>query len=204
MTEKDIIRCESVFNEDRSHRYLWKRVWNKEKPLACVIMLNPCMSDNIVMDTTTALVVNNVARLEEYGGVMILNLFSKLTTKLSFKWNSDEDLNEVENNAYLQKAAAEAALVVYAWGRGIGTNKRILHRAEEVVQLLAPYGEKVRVISDGEREGLHPLTPSIRSAWILKAFKGLNEEKAKETKEVKGEEKKESEDKTNDNTSEEA
>ena len=67
LTEKDTIKCESVFNEDRTHRYMWKRVWDKDKPLMGVIMLNPCHADNIITDTTTALVVNNVARLEEYG-----------------------------------------------------------------------------------------------------------------------------------------
>ena len=88
--EKETLKCEAVFNEERTHRYLWKRVWNKDKPLACVIMINPCMADCIVMDTTTYLVVNNIASLEEYGGVEIVNLYSILTTKLNFKQNSDE------------------------------------------------------------------------------------------------------------------
>lgn len=86
ITEKDTIKCEAIFNDDHTHRYLWKRVWNKDKPLAAVIMLNPCMSDNIVTDTTTTLVVNNVARLEKYGGVIIVNLYSLLASKLSFRW----------------------------------------------------------------------------------------------------------------------
>lgn len=51
--EKDTIRCEAVFNEEHTHRFLWKRVWNKEKPVATVIMLNPNQSDNIITDTTT-------------------------------------------------------------------------------------------------------------------------------------------------------
>ena len=91
ITEKDTIRCEALFSEDRLHRYLWKRVWNRDKPLAAVIMLNPCMADTLTMDTTTFLVVNNIARLDLYGGVMIVNLFSRLTGKLNFRWNSDED-----------------------------------------------------------------------------------------------------------------
>ena len=50
LNEKDTIRCESVFNDDRTHRFLWKRVWDKDKPIACVIMLNPCIADNIIND----------------------------------------------------------------------------------------------------------------------------------------------------------
>lgn len=61
--EKETIRCEAVFNEEHTHRYLWKRIWNKDKALAAVIMLNPCMADTIVTDTTTFLVVNNLASI---------------------------------------------------------------------------------------------------------------------------------------------
>ena len=94
ITEKDTIKCEAVFNDEKTHRFLWKRVWNKDKPLACVIMLNPCLSDNIVTDTTTSLVVNNIAKLGEFGGVSIVNLFSLLTPKLQMRWARDIDINE--------------------------------------------------------------------------------------------------------------
>ena len=107
-TEKTIIKCESIFNDDHTHRFSWKRVWNKDKPLAAVLMLNPCISDNILTDVTTFCVVNNVARLETYGGVVIVNLFSLLTSKLNFRWNADEDLNDPENDNYIKKAAGSA------------------------------------------------------------------------------------------------
>ena len=68
ITEKDTIKCEAIFNDEHTHRFLWRRVWNKDKPMATVVMLNPCHADNVITDTTTALVVNNVARLEKYGG----------------------------------------------------------------------------------------------------------------------------------------
>ena len=115
ITEKDTIKCEAVFNDDKTHRLLWKRVWNKEKPMACIIMLNPCLSDNIVTDTTTSLVVNNVARLEEFGGVSIVNLFSLLTPKLQMRWARDIDINDLDNDNYIKKAADEASVVILAW-----------------------------------------------------------------------------------------
>ena len=171
MTEKDTIRCESVFNEDRTHRYLWKRVWDKDKHLAAVIMLNPCMADNLTMDTTTFLVVNNVARLEEYGGVVIVNLYSLLTSKLNFRWNSDEDLNGPENDGYIKKAALECDTVILAWGKTQDSNQRVADRATAVLKLLHGQKEKLRVITDGERSGIHPLTPSVRAAWFLEPYK---------------------------------
>lgn len=166
ITEKDTIKCEAVFNDSHTHRYLWKRVWYKEKPIVTIIMLNPCQADNIITDTTTSLVVNNVAKLQEYGGVEILNLYSKLTTKLSFK-EPDEELNNKENDSYILKSVEASSKTILAWGKASNSNTRIEERAVQVINLLLPYKDKLYMISDGERVGLHPLTPSIRSKWIL-------------------------------------
>ncbi len=171
VTEKSTIKCEAVFNEEHTHRFSWKRVWGKDsKGIAVIIMLNPAQSDDIVMDTTSSLVVNNIARLEQFSGVEVVNLYSLMTSKLNFRWNSDEDLNLPENDGYIKKAAESAPRIIVAWGKSADTNKRIASRAKAVLGLLDPYREKVHVISDGERDGLHPLTPSPRMQWILKPF----------------------------------
>ncbi len=57
--EKSTIRCEAIFSDDHTHRFLWRRIWDKDKPTICVLMLNPVFSDTCVFDTTTNLVVNN-------------------------------------------------------------------------------------------------------------------------------------------------
>ena len=75
--------------------------------------------------------------------------------------------NKPENDSYIKKAAEECETVILAWGKATDTNLRIAERATEVMDILVPYKEKLRQISDGERSGLHPLTPSVRSAWIL-------------------------------------
>ena len=139
ITEKDTIKCEAVFNDTKTHRLLWKRVWDKDKPLACVITIHPSISDNIVMDTTTFLTVNGIANLEEFGGVILVNLFSLLTSKLQMRWARDIDINDPENNNYIKKAADDAAIVILAWGRGVAQNARISNRADQVVELLAPH-----------------------------------------------------------------
>ena len=167
INQKMNIRCEAVFSEDGLHRYVWKRVWDKNKPLAAVVMLNPCQADTIITDTTTSLVVNNVARLEKFGGVVVLNLFSLLTSKLNFRWNSDEDLNTAENDEYIVKAAEECEIVILAWGKAGDTHQRIAARAERVVAMLGRFKDKLMFITDGVRVGLHPLTPSIRGKWML-------------------------------------
>ena len=132
-----------------------------------VIMLNPCMADNIVTDTTTFLVVNNIAKFERYGGVEILNLYSKITSKLRFSEECDNELNDKENDTYILKSVESSEQTILAWGKATNTNARIEERAVQVVNLLKPYRDKLYVITDGVRTGLHPLTPSVRGEWIL-------------------------------------
>lgn len=168
--EKDNIKCESVFNEKRTHRFLWKRVRNKDKPLATVITLNPCIADNILMDTTTYLVVNNIGRLEKYGGV-IVNLYSKLTSKLLTKWHSPEELNDAVNDNYIRKSAEESEIIVAAWGKSCDNNQQIAERVGEVLGILKEFEDKIYYISDGVRVGIHQLTPSVRDEWLLVPLK---------------------------------
>lgn len=181
ITEKDTIKCEAVFNDDKTHRFLWKRVGDKDKPVACVIMLNACSADTRVMDVTTSLVVNNVTRLGDYGGVSIVNLFSLLTPKLSFRF--PDTLNDKDNDTYIKKAAEEASVVILAWGKSADVNASIYNRAQQVIKLLKGQKEKLRVISGGERVGMHPLTPSLRSQWLLigiEEWQKASEAKAKQ------------------------
>ena len=165
ITEKDTIKCEVVYDDSKQHRLLWKQVWDAKKPLACVVMINPCQANTLSGDTTTFLVVKNIVDLGDYGGITIVNLFSLLTPKLHF--TVPMVLNDKDNDNYIKKAAEEASVVILAWGKGSDTNLRIAERARQVVAMLEPQKEKLRVISDGERIGLHPLTPSLRKLWLL-------------------------------------
>ena len=140
-------------------------MWDKDKPVACVIMLTPCQADTVITDTTTSLVVNNVARLGAFGGVCIVNLFSLLTSKLSFRF--PDTLNDKDNDTYIKKAAEEASVVILAWGKSADVNASIYNRAQQVIKMLKGQKEKLRVISDGESVGKHPLSPSLRSQWLL-------------------------------------
>ena len=167
IVEKDIIRCEAIFDETRKHRLTWRRVWDKNKPLAAVLMLNPNFSDNIETDTTTTLTVNHIARLEEYGGVIVINLYSRLTPKLNFRWNDDNELNHPENDTYILKAAEEASIMILAWGKSAENHQRMTERVNHVMEMLKPHQEKLCQLSDGKRTGLHPLTPTLRKEWIL-------------------------------------
>ena len=171
ITEKNTIKAEAIFDETHQHRLWWSHTWDKQKPNALIITLHPAISDTIMMDTTTFLCVNGVRKLEaeSYGGVIIVNLFSLLTPKLQMRWARDIDINHLENDNYIKKAAEESSKIIFAWGHP--NNVRILNRAKQVVELLSEHKEKFCVISDGKRKLLHPLTPECRNTvWGLESF----------------------------------
>ena len=166
--EKDVIKCEAVFDSDKNHRFLLRRTWNKDAPMAMVITINPNASTNLIFDCTTQYTMNNIARLGNYGGVTMVNLYSRLTNKLDFKNNSPGELNHKDNDEYILKAASEAEVIIIAYGKGIESNKHITERAAEVIKLLEPHKNKMKLISDGKSMiGAHPLHPSVRKGWVL-------------------------------------
>ncbi len=167
ITEKCTVKYECVFDDTRAHRFVWRKTFDKDKGVATVVMLNPAVADTMVEDLTTYLVNNNIAKLDRFGCVQIVNLYSLLTPKLNFRWNSDEELNAPENDSYIKKAAEESEVVILAFGKSGDNNQRIADRAEAVIKLLEKHKDKLYVITDGFRKGIHPLTPSIRSHWDL-------------------------------------
>lgn len=53
IVDKSTLRTEVHFSEDRKHRYLLRKEWDKTKNKAMIIMINPSSADGLVIDHTT-------------------------------------------------------------------------------------------------------------------------------------------------------
>jgi len=129
-------------------------------------MLNPNSNDTLDSDLTSILVQNNIVKLG-YGSIRIVNLYSYVTTKLQFKWQSDEELTDEDNDTIIKQSADSSDTVILAWGSISDNNKRVSKRIEAILESIISNKDKFRYISDGKKTGLHPLTPSIRKEWKL-------------------------------------
>ena len=49
ITEKTNIRMDSIFSDDKKHRFLLRRSWAKEGKIATVIMINPSDADYLII-----------------------------------------------------------------------------------------------------------------------------------------------------------
>ncbi|MBQ3448913.1 MAG: DUF1643 domain-containing protein [Synergistaceae bacterium] len=167
LTEKITMRTETVFSDDRLNRYLLRKEWDSKKPRATIIMTNPSAADLLTLDYTTLYILNNISRLD-FGAVDIVNMTSRITTKLNVK----EDLNtelEAVNAEFIVKSAEKSDVIIIAWGKLGENNEKVRQVESSILTLLLPYKDKLRYIASEKGDyGFHPLAPQIRFQWILK------------------------------------
>lgn len=168
LTDRAVVKSEVIYSDDRQHRYLLRKEWEPKKPKATIIMTNPSTADILLIDHTTMYIINNLVRLD-YGGVDIVNLISKPTTKLKVK----EDMTELDvtNVNIILKSAEKSETVIIAWGKLGENNKKVRDIQDQLLSLLRSFADKLHEIADEKgASGFHPLAPQIRFAWILKKF----------------------------------
>jgi len=154
-----------------NHRLLLEKIWDEKLPKVTICMSNAGVTPSIHhMDYTTLFCVNTLSSLQ-YGSCSIVNLFSKCTTKLDLKGDIS-DLSCEENEEQIVKVAESCDIFIWAVGCIATTYRKVVPYQNSLFKLLAPFKDKVHVIADSAgREGLHPLSPSLRNKpWTLLPF----------------------------------
>ncbi|MGB1140967.1 MAG: DUF1643 domain-containing protein [Halioglobus sp.] len=114
----------------RRYRFALWRTWDDTMPYAMFIGLNPSTADETTDDPTLVRCMN-FARTWGYGGVCMANLFAfRATDPLDMK--AAEDPVGRRNNHWLKKLAADAGIVIAAWGN----DGAYMDRAERVKALV--------------------------------------------------------------------
>lgn len=163
------MKMKCVFSEDSSHRFLMKKIWNKELPQANIITISPSECHNVVNDLTTNIITNNLHMLG-FGGYTMTNLISKIGVDVK-KIKNTKDLWNNETDKHILSCAEAADKIIVAWGSFAHTRKQFADREKQVLELLKPFQDKVYQITDGaDRQFLHPLTPCVRNSFILQSY----------------------------------
>ena len=167
------IAVDAVFSEDGKHRYALTYTWDPEKPRLSILMIAPGSSpkldsEHAAKGLTEQLCINNCSRLGTYGGITIINLFSRINDdyaqvpKNSFKGATNE-----ENDEVIMKMI-DGTDIVIAFGSIINTNKLAYMRACQVVKSIEEkYPDRLFCIHDGIRRFLHVLDIYSRREWNL-------------------------------------
>ncbi len=124
------IHAFATFSEDKKHRFVLHRLWDKEKPCAMVIGLNPSNANESDDDPTIGF-VTRVLNFNGYGGLFMVNLYTMITPHPE-ELIMDEN---IEHTIELWSASMNYCKdVIFAWGnfRTFGRNetaKRIYKNA---------------------------------------------------------------------------
>ena len=157
------IQIEIFMSDDKKERYILKKVWNTEKPIATIITLYPSTSDLIINDSTTTFITNNVYK-NGYGGFYSVNLYSKiLTGNRRF-----ENQRTNENNEHILECAKNSDKVIIACGSLPKTNKIVKDRLDSIIELLTKNKQKKKILfltDSNKQENFHPLAPKVRAKW---------------------------------------
>ena len=138
----------ATFSPCNNYRYTLSRCWDKDKPYAMFIGLNPSTADEENDDPTIRRCIN-YAKDWGYGGLYMLNLFAYRATAPSDMMAAKSPVRE-DNDKWLLKISKEAGIIIAAWGND-GSFKG---RSEEIKKLIT--GLKcLKVNKSGEPA--HPL-----------------------------------------------
>ena len=114
MTESGRPYPAAVLSADRRYRYLLARRVGFEEAVCTFIMLNPSTADAETDDPTIRRCIDFAQRWD-CGRLLVVNLFAYRTTSPAALYAAADPVGP-ENDAYLRQAAAQAGLLVAAWG----------------------------------------------------------------------------------------
>ena len=106
----------ALISQCGKYRYHLQRVWDKELPRVCYIMLNPSTADAEKDDATIRRCIG-FAKSWGYGGIDVVNLYAYRATQPSELWKVVDPVGP-DNDIWLRRMCAklEVSLVVAAWG----------------------------------------------------------------------------------------
>ena len=140
------------FSACRRWRTLLWRCWDRARPVANFLMLNPSTADELRLDPSCTR-ARVYAERWGFGCLIVTNLFAWRATDPGEMKAADEPVGE-GNDAAILAAAREAELLVCAWGN----HGAHLGRSGRVVSLLREAGIDLHVLRmNGCGEPAHPL-----------------------------------------------
>ncbi len=104
----------AIFSSCRKYRYELWRWWDRSKPYAVFIGLNPSTADEINNDATVTRCIR-FAQSWDYGGLCMMNLFAFRATKPYVMKACLYPIGD-DNDEHLIMVTDKAGVVVAAWG----------------------------------------------------------------------------------------
>lgn len=136
-----------------TYRYTLERWWDREKPAAVFVMLNPSTADAEQDDATIRRCVGFAQRWE-LGGLVVVNLFALRSTDPAALLTHADPVGP-GNDAAIVAAAARSPVIVAAWG----AHKSIRGNRDAYVRELVERDGTRQLVCLGKTKDGHPRHP---------------------------------------------
>src|SRR5262249_51652906 len=113
-----------------TYRYWLSRWWDKKRPLAVFVMLNPSDADAVQDDPTIDCCVR-LAKREGFSGIHVVNLFAFRASDKKLLVEQADPVGP-DNDSHIREAAKLGAVTIVAWGEYVA----VLSRPKRVLKLL--------------------------------------------------------------------
>ncbi|WP_204207533.1 DUF1643 domain-containing protein [Mammaliicoccus sciuri] len=164
---KSTLETEAIFSDDKQHRYLLKKIWDKTNQTVTVITMYPHYDGVKSIDLTTQIIINKVTEKEEFGAINFVNLYSNIDTPINLR-HLKKNSYDKHTDIHIMKAVKEADSVLLAWG-SYGKKPLVENRVNDVLDMLKPHSKKINILTNPQtNEIMHPLNPYARKAWTIK------------------------------------
>ena len=146
------------FSECRKYRYALWRIWDRTKPLAMFIGLNPSTANETESDPTIKS-VGRISKHNGFGGFYMMNCFAFVSTNPGdLELESNNDVNDF----WLNKIAAECKTIVFAWG-----NFDVVKKTGRYWEIKQMFGDEAMVLSQNKNGSpKHPLYCKSETKFI--------------------------------------
>lgn len=121
---------DAVLSEDKKHRFVLSRIWDKQKPYVMFIGLNPSTADGNTDDATIRRLRGFSSRLG-YGGFYIVNLFTYRATQPHELHAPGVVVNHELADSYITATAEKCQAVVFCWGN----DGMLYNRDQDIIKL---------------------------------------------------------------------
>ena len=157
------IQIKLILSDDNKERFILKKIWDTNKPIATILTLYPGSSELILNDSTTTFITNNVFKCG-FGGFYSVNLYSKIPTG-NREFVKQENK---ENDKNILTCAKKSDNIIIACGSLPKTNKLVQNRLNEIIELLTKNKLKKKILfltDNNKQDNFHPLAPKVRAKW---------------------------------------
>lgn len=147
--------ADALFSPCGLYRYRLSRLWDRDRPLAAFVMLNPSTADATTDDPTIRCCVR-LAEREGFGGIRVVNLFA-FRTPDRLELDAVSDPVGPANDRHIRAAVRAADVCILAWGGYLPAPDR----ANRVLAILRKSMTPLKCIEmigpAGNRQPRHPL-----------------------------------------------